>query len=113
MRCRHLPPSPKSSMVSMKEWPGNIEGRNPVGLAGGAYRVTLSRLVPGFSVRTWEIQQEKSHKNEKVTAPTGIPGITLGSELAKCLDSEDSGCHCGAGCDAAARVGAAGRASVG
>eukprot|EP01052_Picozoa_sp_SAG31_P061769 SAG31_NODE_20827_length_564_cov_1.475269_1_plen_56_part_01 len=29
--------------------------------AGAACRVTRSRLVPGFSVRTWEIQQEKSH----------------------------------------------------
>ena len=34
------------------------------------YRLALSRLVPGFSVRTWEIQQEKSHKNEKVTVLT-------------------------------------------
>eukprot|EP01052_Picozoa_sp_SAG31_P028709 SAG31_NODE_2794_length_5083_cov_2.714687_3_plen_65_part_00 len=31
------------------------------------YRVALSRLVPGFSVRMWEIQREKSHTNEKVT----------------------------------------------
>eukprot|EP01052_Picozoa_sp_SAG31_P026553 SAG31_NODE_2415_length_5732_cov_7.567016_5_plen_68_part_00 len=34
------------------------------------YRVMLSRLVPTFSVRIWEIQKKKSHKIEKVTALT-------------------------------------------
>eukprot|EP01052_Picozoa_sp_SAG31_P029411 SAG31_NODE_2921_length_4909_cov_2.815385_4_plen_365_part_00 len=38
-----------------------------VGCRGDPYRVTLSRLAPDFSVRTWEIQREKSHKHEKVT----------------------------------------------
>eukprot|EP01052_Picozoa_sp_SAG31_P032966 SAG31_NODE_3669_length_4005_cov_1.656938_6_plen_124_part_00 len=33
---------------------------------------TLSRLVPGFSVRTWEIQRAKSHKNEKVTVDFSV-----------------------------------------
>eukprot|EP01052_Picozoa_sp_SAG31_P027830 SAG31_NODE_2638_length_5328_cov_2.459552_1_plen_171_part_00 len=36
----------------------------------GFYRVTLSRLAPDFSVRTWKIQQENSHKIEKVTVLT-------------------------------------------
>eukprot|EP01052_Picozoa_sp_SAG31_P007249 SAG31_NODE_343_length_17426_cov_35.294443_17_plen_135_part_00 len=36
------------------------------------YRVTLSRLVPGFSVRTWEIQREKSHKNRENSSPYHI-----------------------------------------
>eukprot|EP01052_Picozoa_sp_SAG31_P072053 SAG31_NODE_31011_length_373_cov_1.120438_1_plen_77_part_00 len=49
------------------------QGSSRVGQASkltGSYRVTLSRLAPGFSVRIWEIQQEKSHKNEKVTLLT-------------------------------------------
>eukprot|EP01052_Picozoa_sp_SAG31_P033383 SAG31_NODE_3764_length_3904_cov_1.346386_1_plen_169_part_10 len=33
------------------------------------YRVTLSRLAPGFSVHTWEIQQEKSHQNRESDSP--------------------------------------------
>eukprot|EP01052_Picozoa_sp_SAG31_P037647 SAG31_NODE_4898_length_2878_cov_2.329975_3_plen_173_part_00 len=40
-------------------------------------RVTLSRLAPDFSVRTWEIQQEKSHKKiEKVTLLTCTPRMS-------------------------------------
>eukprot|EP01052_Picozoa_sp_SAG31_P017830 SAG31_NODE_1238_length_9176_cov_9.589181_9_plen_211_part_00 len=32
---------------------------------GETYRVKLSRLASGFSVRTWEIKQGKSHKNRE------------------------------------------------
>eukprot|EP01052_Picozoa_sp_SAG31_P046197 SAG31_NODE_8736_length_1397_cov_1.622496_1_plen_222_part_00 len=35
----------------------------------------LSRLVPDFSVRTWAIQQEKSHGSEKVTALTELAAV--------------------------------------
>jgi len=42
------------------------------GAVGALYRARLSRLVPNFSVRTWEFQREKSHKNEKVTAFTHL-----------------------------------------
>eukprot|EP01052_Picozoa_sp_SAG31_P028884 SAG31_NODE_2826_length_5035_cov_2.062601_3_plen_149_part_00 len=44
---------------------------NGTSYAERSYRATLSRLARGFSVRTWEIQQEKSHKTEKVTVLTG------------------------------------------
>eukprot|EP01052_Picozoa_sp_SAG31_P008267 SAG31_NODE_414_length_15953_cov_2.982528_16_plen_167_part_00 len=36
------------------------------------YRVTLYRLVPDFSVCTWEIRPEKSHEIEKVTVLTAL-----------------------------------------
>eukprot|EP01052_Picozoa_sp_SAG31_P023055 SAG31_NODE_1870_length_7027_cov_6.614319_1_plen_188_part_00 len=32
-------------------------------------RVALSRLAPGFSVRTWEIQREKSHQSRESDSP--------------------------------------------
>eukprot|EP01052_Picozoa_sp_SAG31_P030477 SAG31_NODE_3129_length_4646_cov_2.581262_6_plen_78_part_00 len=34
--------------------------------------MALSRLAPGFSVRTWEIQREKSQKNQKVTVDFSV-----------------------------------------
>eukprot|EP01052_Picozoa_sp_SAG31_P009661 SAG31_NODE_512_length_14721_cov_17.995623_10_plen_186_part_00 len=49
-----------------------------------SYRVTLSRLVPDFSVRTWEIQREKSHKNEKVTVLTTTPSQFVSNACAVC-----------------------------
>eukprot|EP01052_Picozoa_sp_SAG31_P018326 SAG31_NODE_1294_length_8954_cov_2.434557_4_plen_206_part_00 len=68
-----------------------------------AYRVTLSRLVPDFSVRTWEIQQEKSHKIEKVTVLTtpcsSAAASNLGSTSASihptsALPMPSSNAHC-------------------
>eukprot|EP01052_Picozoa_sp_SAG31_P038038 SAG31_NODE_5006_length_2806_cov_2.510898_4_plen_164_part_00 len=79
-------------------------GESKRGKHGGRrrpYRVTLSRLFPGYSVRTWEIQQEiLSHKNEKVTLLTTIRPRTgcrrmwppIGPSLGICdnLAGEDS-----------------------
>eukprot|EP01052_Picozoa_sp_SAG31_P019914 SAG31_NODE_1473_length_8207_cov_2.716330_7_plen_93_part_00 len=58
----------------------------------GSYRVTLSRLAPDFSVRTREIQQEKSHKIEKVTVLTEFGlGLLVRAESAEMEESGSSG----------------------
>eukprot|EP01052_Picozoa_sp_SAG31_P007507 SAG31_NODE_358_length_17033_cov_11.747077_6_plen_211_part_00 len=50
----------------------DYDGEEQLGQCDDHCRVTLSRLVPGFSVRTWEIQREKANKNEKVTVDFSV-----------------------------------------
>eukprot|EP01052_Picozoa_sp_SAG31_P013250 SAG31_NODE_793_length_12044_cov_12.886229_12_plen_144_part_00 len=54
---------------SKRDWDPDRFGLHPERHLLRPYRVTLSRLVPDFSVRTWEIQREKSHGNRESDSP--------------------------------------------